>query len=104
MAASFASSATHEGTESPSAQLLGDGSPPLGSESAADDHGTDPNMSPSKRKGGRQPADNSDETKERHAELYRYYKANPGMSQAKLADWYSNKFTSTMSQCTVSRM
>ncbi|KAF3930820.1 hypothetical protein ABW19_dt0200143 [Dactylella cylindrospora] len=105
MAASFSNTQSQEDTESPSAQLLGDGSPPLGSESAAGDTSTmDPNMSPSKRKGGRQPTDNSDETKERHAELYRYYKANPGMSQAKMAEWYTTKFSSTMSQCTVSQV
>ncbi|KAK6536131.1 hypothetical protein TWF281_000378 [Arthrobotrys megalospora] len=105
MAVSFTGSLGHEDTESPSAQLLGEGSPPLGSESAAGDTSTmDPNMSPSKRKGGRQPVDNSEETKERHAELYRYYKANTGMSQAKMAEWYTTKFGSTMSQCTVSQV
>ncbi|KAJ6259845.1 hypothetical protein Dda_5487 [Drechslerella dactyloides] len=105
MAASFSGSVGHEDTESPSAQLLGEGSPPQGSESAAGDTSTtDPNVSPSKRKGGRQPVDNSEETKERHAELYRYYKANPGLSQAKMAEWYTTKFGSTMSQCTVSQV
>ncbi|KAF3916620.1 hypothetical protein ABW20_dc0103948 [Dactylellina cionopaga] len=105
MAASFSGSLGHEDTESPSAQLLGEGSPPMGSESAAGDTSTmDPNMSPSKRKGGRQPVDNSEETKERHSELYRYYKANPGLSQAKMAEWYTTQFGSTMSQCTVSQV
>ncbi|KAK6362905.1 hypothetical protein TWF730_000357 [Orbilia blumenaviensis] len=105
MAVSFTGSLGHEDTESPSAQLLGEGSPPQGSESAAGDTSiTDPNMSPSKRKGGRQPVDNSEETKERHAELYRYYKANTGLSQAKMAEWYTTKFGSTMSQCTVSQV
>lgn len=99
MAVSFTGSLGHEDTESPSAQLLGEGSPPLGSESAAGDA-----ISPSKRKGGRQPVDNSEETKERHAELYRYYKENTGMSQAKMAEWYTTKFGSTMSQCTVSQV
>ncbi|KAK6516410.1 hypothetical protein TWF506_006320 [Arthrobotrys conoides] len=105
MAVSFTGSLGHEDTESPSAQLLGEGSPPLGSESAAGDTSTvDANMSPSKRKGGRQPVDNSEETKERHAELYRYYKENTGLSQAKMAEWYTTKFGSTMSQCTVSQV
>ncbi|KAK6509131.1 hypothetical protein TWF481_003894 [Arthrobotrys musiformis] len=105
MAVSFTSSLGHEDTESPSAQLIGEGSPPLGSESAAGDTSTmDPGTSPSKRKGGRQPVDNSEETKERHAELYRYYKDNTGMSQAKMAEWYTTKFGSTMSQCTVSQV
>ncbi|KAF3912023.1 hypothetical protein ABW21_db0200164 [Orbilia brochopaga] len=105
MAASFSGSLGHEDTESPSAQLLGEGSPPQGSESAAGDTSTtDPNVSPSKRKGGRQPVDNSEETKERHAELYRYYKTNSGLSQAKMAEWYTTKFGSTMSQCTVSQV
>ncbi|KAK6538115.1 hypothetical protein TWF694_010997 [Orbilia ellipsospora] len=105
MAVSFSGSLGHEDTESPSAQLIGEGSPTQGSESAAGDTSTmDPNMSPSKRKGGRQPVDNSDETKERHGELYRYYKANPGLSQAKMAEWYTTKFGSTMSQCTVSQV
>ncbi|EPS42239.1 hypothetical protein H072_3796 [Dactylellina haptotyla CBS 200.50] len=105
MAASFSGSLGPEGTESPSAQLMGEGSPTQGSESAAGDSSTmDPNLSPSKRKGGRQPVDNSDETKERHGELYKYYKQNPGMSQAKMAEWYTTKFGSTMSQCTVSQV
>ncbi|KAK6495644.1 hypothetical protein TWF481_002692 [Arthrobotrys musiformis] len=105
MAVSFTSSLGHEDTESPSAQLLGKGSPPLGSESTAGNTSTmDPGTSPSKRKGGRQPVDNSEETKERHAELYRYYKDNTGMTQAKMAEWYTTKFGSTMSQCTVSQV
>lgn len=60
-------------------------------------------LTPRRKRAGRIMADNTDETKARHAALYTYYKTNPGFSQSKLAQWFTDTYSTTMSQCSVSR-
>lgn len=60
-------------------------------------------LTPQRKRAGRMIAENSDETKARHTALYTFYKENPGYSQSKLAQWFTDKYNTTMSQCSVSR-